>query len=147
MYSPFSVDVTLSSVNSLWKMKTPFLLSSVIYNSNTHAHDAVSLSCSISVQLNQQIQNHHLHFICTYWHTIFIHILQYIVLFIYKYFSYLQHTHTHTYFRKVSTYTQHISVQLRTYNFINILYFNMHFKLLLKTWSFIFVYEIVWCSV
>jgi hypothetical protein len=34
-----------------------------------------TFTCLISVQLNQQIQNHHFHFVCTYWHAIFIHIL------------------------------------------------------------------------
>jgi hypothetical protein len=78
------------SMNNLRKMKTPFLISSMIYTSNTHAHNPLSLSpiwWPISVQRDQQTQHHRLRLIRAFWEPFPIHVTIYnfVYLSIFKY--------------------------------------------------------------
>ena len=69
-------NIKPSSMNSPRKMKTPFMISSITYNSSTHAHDPYLFSpiwSLTSLQCGQQTICHHPTWFVTYWKP-FLHI-------------------------------------------------------------------------
>ena len=123
----------LSSMNNLRNMKTTFLISSTTYKLNTRAQDLLPLSpiqCSISVQHNQQTQKNpstwYVHTDIPFSNTLYN--IQFCL-----FTNILTTSYTHIFLIFQYGVTIYTAYQCATqHNLINVLYFNIDFKLLFK---------------